>query len=215
MKSTISFTLTLSLALQASAFAADPQEMSPILREEFRITREELRKDLGANKKKLAELEQMRTRAVAASQKQAAAEKNWIEHLRKYDVLINARYSDEKGEFVPAMELSQRDIDNLNKLFEDYLRERPFSGRVTASAARKVLEQGQDKLKSWVSIHDDPSEKNNSDLEYIAKQRADAERAVNKIMYVAEQLQLDMKGADAAAYAGTAEAPKGRAPASR
>lgn len=213
---TIAWLITSVFATSAAIAAEagkDPQEMSPILREEFRITREELRSGLSTNKKKLAELDQMRARAVAASQKQAAAEKNWVDHLHKYDVLIMARYSDEKGEFAPAMELSQRDVDNLNKLFEDYLRERPFSGRVTASHARKVLETGQEKLKDWVKLHDDPNEGNNSDLEYIAKQRADADRAVNKIMFVAEQLGLDMRGAESAVAAGEGRT-SGRSPAS-
>ncbi len=190
------FVMCVSVLVGASAKADDKTinnpEMSPIIREEFRRAREELKSQLGESKKRIADLEAARAKIVAHYKKLGAQEKSWIEHLRKYDLLIVARNSDDKAEYVPVKEVAQRDIDNLNKLFDDYVQMRPFSGRLTAEQTRKFIDEGREKLGFLSKMHTDPSEKNTPDLAIVAKEKMDAEREVRRVTVLAQQLGFDL-----------------------
>lgn len=211
----------MSLILASSAPLAVAAEkvtgpMSPIVKEEFRITKEDLKQSLTSAKKRIADVEAARGKVVAQSKEQAATDLNWADHLRKYDILIGARYVDEKGEYSPSMEITAHDVDNLNKLFDEYLRSRPFVGRVTASKARKVLNEGQEQLKELSSVHGDPTIGNNSELEIMAKVKLDAEREIKKTLMLAEQLNFDLTKTEASSLASEQPAaPAVRAPASK
>lgn len=179
-------------SLRADDKTINNPEMSPIIREEFRRAREELKTQLGDAKKRIADLEVARQKIIAHYKKLGAQEKVWIEHLRKYDLLIVARNSDEKADYVPVKEVAVRDVDNLNKLFDEYVQMRPFSGRITAEQTRKFIEEGRDKLAYLSKMHLEPVEKNTPDLAIVAREKVDAEKEVRRVTILAAQLGFDL-----------------------
>jgi hypothetical protein len=190
-------------------------EMSPIVKEEFRKAREDLRTELITSRKKVSELDALRVKIVAQTQKNAIYEEAWVDHLRKYDILLGARYVNDKGEYQAQMELTDHDTGNINKLFDEYLHGRPFQGRVTVSMARKTLEGGQEKLRDMVKIHKEPTESNNMDLQIIAQQKDDSQKQIAKVLMLAQQLGFDLNRDTAVAEAPrTAPTSVTRAPAS-
>lgn len=191
-----------TLAAENVNVAVGP-EMSPIVKEEFRITKEELRTNLANNRRKLQDLEAQRQKTIQALQKQAQNETAWIEHLRKYDILVQGRYVDPKGDYFPQAEVSERDMGNFNKLFDDYLQLRPVAGRITAAQARKILETGMDKLKDLVKIHKEPTESNSQELALILRYKEETDKDIKKILNLAQMLGFDLNTADGTSqYAG-------------
>lgn len=188
--------LATGFAIAGTSFADDKTinnpEMSPIVREEFRRAREELKAQLAEGKKRIADLDALRLKVIAEYKKLGAKEKAWIEHFKKYDLLVMSRYVNETGEFVPAKEVSAHDTDNLNKLSDEYLQMRPFYGRLTAVETRKKIEKNQEKLGELVSIHSDPTDGNTPELAIITKEKSDATRDVTKVQFLAKQLGFDL-----------------------
>ncbi|MBL7715385.1 MAG: hypothetical protein JNL01_07930 [Bdellovibrionales bacterium] len=151
-----------------------------------------MKTQLAEGKKRIADLDALKVKVVAQYKKLGAQEKAWIEHFKKYDLLVMSRYVNETGEFVPEKEVSAHDTDNLNKLSDEYLQMRPFYGRLTAVECRKTIDKNSEKLGELSRLHLDPSEGNTPELAIIAKERKDAERDVTKVNFLAKQLGFDL-----------------------
>lgn len=206
------------LLMSVTSFADDKTitnpDMSPIVREEFRKAREELKQQQDEAKKRLADLEETRKKVIAEYKALGAKEKNWVEHLRKYDILITGRYVDEKtGEYIAGKEVGKRDQDNLNTIFEDYLQMHPFIGRLTAEQSRKFIEEGMEKLNVLSKMHSEPTEGNNTELQIVADSKKETEQSLVKIAFLAKHLGFDLSRN--LSVADVPAATQGRAPASR
>jgi hypothetical protein len=97
-----------------------------------------------------------------------------------------------KAMFEPAMEISTRDVENLNDLFKSYLSTTMFYGRVSAGQATKQLENGMEKLDEIFLVNSKPSESNNSELEIIGHQIREEEAKVEKAQTQATSLGLNL-----------------------
>ncbi|MBI2712545.1 MAG: hypothetical protein HYX41_06815, partial [Bdellovibrio sp.] len=98
----------------------------------------------------------------------------------------------EKGEYVAVKEISKHDQDNLNKIFEDYLQMKPFSGRLTAEETRKLIAEGAEKLGAFSKDHMNPSEGNNTELAIVADLKKQTEKELVRVAYLAKLLGFDL-----------------------
>lgn len=218
----IRFSHTIALAAALSVFGtdvprsfagdtdADPgaltAAMPPVVKAEFARTQQELQLDLALAKRRLQALEAEKTQAIAQSQAAAMADLAGIKTLQDYELLLVTRYTDNRAEFQSGAQLSEREVDNLNKLFTGYLQATPFKGRVSAGQARKTLKWGVTRLTELNQMHAEPTEKNNSDLEIIAKQQTESEALVHRIVAAAETLNFRL-GTDFGRVPATSSAP--------
>jgi hypothetical protein len=163
----------------------------------------ELSTSMANARKSLRDLANDRKKAVMDSQSQSKVEMQGIEALKKYDLLLTIRYADPQGLYQPAAEVSQKDNENLNKLFDTYLRASPLTGRSSVAHARKMIEWGMHRLEELAKIHGDPNENNNPDLEIIAQQTKDADQRIKTVTELASRLGVKLNENVASAQSET------------
>ena len=209
------------------AFSADDMEslirdqMNSVVETEYRATQTQLQSGLNQARSKVKMLEGQKSEALQRAAEKAATTATGQTQFKQFYTLIKNRYINKKAVFEPAMEVSSKDIENINDLFKSYLSMTVFFGRVSAGQAVKKLEYGMEKLDELAQIYGSPTESNNSELEIIGKQIRDEEAKIERTQQLASalSLKLDTETPVAAAprvvihEAVTAPAPK-RSPAS-
>lgn len=182
----------MSLGLFLFNFSSLAVEENSIVQGEYLKVQSELSQSLGLSRKTLRTLEMEKKKAILASQAQANVEQTGMDALKKYDLLLTIRYADERGTYQSNREISQKDQENLNKLFDTYLRSTPILGRTSVGHARRMIEWGVKRLEDLAKAHNDPNESNNPDLEIIAKQATDTEMKIKTVTELAGRLGIKL-----------------------
>jgi hypothetical protein len=141
-------------------------------------------------KKKMVDMDAEKSRIFADAKSQQIFAGNGIEAMKKYDVLVEGRYANDKGEYERGLQLAQGDVDNINKLFQNFMNAMPLQGRVSAGQARRTIAWGMEQLKDREKLQSTPLESNNSDLEIIGYETRQAERQLQVTIQLAAQLGL-------------------------
>lgn len=192
----IHFPLVAVMALSSVGAWADDVGISgdshvpQFVHHEFDKAHQDLASKAMGLKKKLSDLESEKARVYAEAKAQTGIDTTGVDALKKYDVLVEGRYVNDKGEYERGLQVAQSDVDNINKLFQSYLSSTPLQGRVSAGQARRILAFGIDQLKDREKAHSSPSESNNSDLEIIACQMHQTEKQLQVTIALAGQLGL-------------------------
>lgn len=167
-------------------------QMNSVVEAEYRSTQSQLQADLNKTRARIKMLEGQKSDAFQrASDKSATAQAGQVQ-FKQFHTLIKNRYVNKKAIFEPAMEISTRDVENLNDLFKSYLSTTMFHGRVSAGQAVKKLEYGMEKLDEVVQNNSKPAESNNSELEIIGFQIREEEAKVEKLQSLATALGLTL-----------------------
>lgn len=174
------------------SYAAEESAVNPIVAGEYVKVQNELSASMVHARKKLLDLSNDKKRAIFDSQTEAKLDRQGIEAFKKYDLLLTVRYADEKGLYQPAVEVSVKDVENLNKLFDTYLHTTPMNGRSSVGHARKMIDWGMKRLEELVKVHAEPTETNNPDLEIIAQQTKDADQRVKTVTELAVRLGVKL-----------------------
>lgn len=175
--------------------AGRADETTPLVTGEFAKQQNELQAQMTKAMDRLHQVQSERERAVIAAKLLAKAEAAAIESLRKYDILIEARYVSNDGTYQSGSEVSKKDVENLNKMFDGYLHSVPFQGRVSAGYARRTIAWGMARLDELSKTHSQPTEANNSELEIISQQLKDAEATVRIVTSLALRLGVSLNAA--------------------
>lgn len=195
---TLFFVITLVFTLfTTETFAGD---VSSMVQDELQRTQNEVSKTLNAASSRLAELRALKEKALTDSKKRGEEEVKGKGLMEKYATLLFARYRNEKNEFEVGMVISEKDQENVNKLFQTYLSSQPLNGPTSAGEAKRVLEIGARNLGEVAKLHLNPSDKNNSQLEILEYQVQNAELSLKRANELASTLGVN--------------SPSGRAPAS-
>ncbi|MFZ9596385.1 MAG: hypothetical protein ACO3A2_09940 [Bdellovibrionia bacterium] len=181
-----------SRSLSAQPPASPTQSMEPLLTSEFSKIHAEMRGSVEKFQQRLAELKSQKDRALAQSKKLFDSETASLEILKKFEMLINIRYIDDKGVFQPGAEVSPSDVENLNKVIENCLHWRPFQGRTSAGHVLRTLQKAKDRLQEEIKDHGDPNMNNNSDLEIVEKMEQQILAQVKTINETASKLNLNL-----------------------
>jgi hypothetical protein len=187
IKSLMLLVLALSFPFVASA---DP--VTPLVQSEYAKLQAEFQSEMAKSKKTLVDLAQKKSRALSAVEAQTRLENGGIEQLKRYDIVITSRYVNENGEYQSGMEINQKDVENINQMFETYMHSAPLFGRVSAGHARRTIEWGITRLQELAKLHGNPTEENNSELEIIAKQTRDAETTIHTVTALAGRLGVSL-----------------------
>ncbi|MFM8270223.1 MAG: hypothetical protein ACKN9V_08555 [Pseudomonadota bacterium] len=153
-------------------------------------------------KKALRDIEQEQSKAVRESKAQSLKDQEGIKAFNTYDILISSRYVDKDGKYTSSLEVSSKDHENLNELFQLYLRTNPLAGRLSAGHARRYISWAVDRLKELYKYNSDPTEKNNPDLEILARLKVENESRLGTIMELAQRLGVKLEEASALAEMG-------------
>lgn len=210
-QTTLTLLVVLTLSFGLDAHARKKEDMSGVIKEEFRKARVELAAELANAKKSVTSLDKRRDEVVQEAKEFAETQKTWVKDLEKYDILIQARYSDDRGDYQPGKQLSQHDVDVMNKIFQGYLNQTPLEGRISAREARVTISRGIDEIERQIGLNQSPTEKNNPELQIIAKDKFDAEFTIKRVERLAELLGFNL---NQPVVAENAEAG-GRKPASK
>lgn len=184
--------LSLGLIVLANFSLADETPVNPVVHGEYMKVQAEFSQSLNHAKKVLRDLVTDKKKAVLASQAQAKVEQTGIEALKKYDLLLTIRYANEQGVYQSNVEISTKDQENLNKLFDTYLRSTPILGRTSVGHARRMIDWGMKRLEDLAKAHNDPTELNNPELEIIAKLTIDAETKIKTVTDLASRLGVKL-----------------------
>ncbi|MBI1860246.1 MAG: hypothetical protein HYR96_04930 [Deltaproteobacteria bacterium] len=185
---------------------AGKDEVTKMVDEEYNKETTNVKAEWERVNKKIAELSNHRDKAVADSKARGQWEAQGAELLQKFQTVITARYHTSTGEFDGGIELTTRDQDNVNKVFNRYLQALPLKGHVSAGEAVRFLEWGNKRLVGLSRTHMDPNEGNNSELEILAAQMRGAEAEQTRLTGMAKIVGVDFPGA------GTATAKPKTAP---
>ncbi len=159
--------------------------------------------------KKLAEINGRREKAVEESRARGQWEAQGAELMQKFQTVVNSRYHGKTGEFEGGRELSQHDLDNINKVFNRYLSSTPLKGRVSTGEAVRFLDWGAKRLNTLSNSHNEPSEANNSELEILAYQNKTAAGEQARLVEIGKMVGLDFnESAATAPKRQTAKIPK-------
>jgi len=199
------------LALTTGFLAVAGEEVTPLVMGEYAKIQNEFQAGLATSRRSIASLQGEKKRVTAQYQLQAKAEQAGIDALKKYDLLLGSRYSNERGEYQAGLELGAKDVENLNRIFENLMRTTPFVGKTSAGYARRQIEWGMKRLEELSKLHSDPTEQNNPELEIIAKQLRDAETKIKTVTDLAGRLGVKLN--ENIAFEPAA-APQERVPAS-
>ena len=182
---------------------------------EFTKTKSEFQMTYNQVKKSLRDIENEKAKAIRESKAQAFKDQEGIKAFETYDVLISSRYVDKDGRYLSSLEVSSKDHENLNELFQSYLRTNPLVGRLSAGHARRYISWAIDRLKELNKYNSDPSEKNNPDLEILARLTVENENRLHTVTDLAQRLGVKLEEASALAEMGKDPAqPVDRMPAS-
>ena len=224
MKLTIFILSVLAMSLTFSTAYGDDNQ---VVAQEYLKVQTELNQGMAQARRNLKDLGNDKKKAILTSQSQAKLEQTGIEALKKYDLLITVRYTDDSGLYQPSKEISQKDQDNINKLFDMYLRSTPLLGRTSVSHARQMIEWGVKRLEELAKLHAEPTDLNNPEMQIISKLTREAELKIKTVTDLAARLGVKMNEvaqiegpledkADVVAEKPTAKPEKnGRSPASK
>jgi len=162
---------------------------------EVATTKKEFQATYNDLKKNLHQLESERVQAIEAAKLQSRKDQEGIKAFETYDTLIASRYVDPSGKYLSSSEVSKKDHDNLNALFETYLRTNPLVGRLSAGHARKYLKWGISRLKELADYNASPSEDNNPHLEILARLKKDSETRLQTVTQLAGRLGVKLEEA--------------------
>lgn len=177
--------------------------------EEIQREQEKLQAKLIENRKRIAELDSRRSQVIARSEAHSQVLLQGEELFRKYGNLLSVRYVNDRGRYQSGMEISQKDVAHVNRLFETYLQATPLQEKASAGYARRLLEWGAQRLNKLAKVHAAPTEKNNSELQLIAKQKRDARLSIENITALAQRLKVPLNP-DADTATASAPAPAAR-----
>lgn len=213
MKTLILFSVIWSLnLLSGHAFGTDQVSL---VSAEFTKTKGDFQANFNQIKKSLRDVEAEQTKAVREAKAQALKDQEGMKAFQTYDVLISSRYVDKDGRYMSSLEVSTKDHENLNGLFQYYLRTNPLVGRLSAGHARRYISWAVDRLKELHQYNAEPSEKNNPDLEILARLKVENENRLATVMELAQRLGVKLEEASALAEMGKDPAqPADRMPAS-
>ncbi len=205
MNTKILSVITLALTLFTSeVFASD---VSSMVQDELQKTQSEVSKSLSAATSKLAELRAQKEKALSDSKKKGEEEVKGKSLMEKYATLLVARYRNDKNEFEVGMVISEKDQENVNKLFQTYLSSQPLNGPTSAGEAKRVLEIGSRNLGEVAKLHLSPSEKNNSQLEILEYQVQNAEQSLKRANELASTLGVNSGRTPASEVPPSSEKP--------
>ena len=177
-------------ALAADDAAHSDAHVPQFVHVEYDKSHQDLATKAAGLKKKMVDMESEKARIFAEAKSQSIFATNGIEAFKKYDVLVEGRYVNDKGEYEHGLQIAQGDVDNINKLFQNFVNATPLQGRISAGQARKTIAWGMEQLKEREKTHASPTESNNSDLEIIGYQTRQAERQLQVTIQLAAQLGL-------------------------
>jgi len=169
---------------------------------EFSKTKSEFQANFNQLKKSLRDLETQKSKAVREAKAQAVKDQEGIKNFKTYDVLISSRYVDKDGKYLSSLEVSQKDHENLNQLFQTYLKANPLSGKLSAGHARRYIAWAMDRLKELSQYNAEPSEENNPELEILARMSSEAEGRLATVVELAGRLGVKLDEASALAEMG-------------
>ncbi len=181
----------------SSAFA------EKVIQDEYAKVQTDLETKLHAEKRTLFDLEQQKKKAIDDSKALAEIDRQGIQALKKYWTLTLNRYSGSDNKFQSWRAVTPKDVENINSLFETYLHSKPLSGRASAGMADRTLDWGMTRLEELAKGHGSPKPENNSELEIVSHQIADAETTIRQIEDQASRLGIKLRDRELAA-----EAPK-------
>lgn len=203
MKNITSLFIGIGLIGFAGAGVGADEVTPSLVTGEYVKIQNEFQVSLSTAKRSLRDLENDRRKSILNAQSQARKENEGIQALKRYDLLLSIRYVNEQGVHQAAMEISTKDQENLNRLFDNYLRATPFVGRTSAGFARKQIEWGMKRLEELAKVNAEPTETNNPELEIIAKQTRDADQKIKTVTELASRLGVKLN--ENAAVATTTE----------
>jgi len=195
------FILSLVAFVLCSNFAL-ASDQSSMVSAEFSKTKSDLQNHFNLIKRSLRDLELEKAKAIREAKAQALKDQEGIKAFETYDVLISSRYVDNEGKYLSSLEVSPKDHENLNVLFQSYLRTNPLVGRLSAGHARRYISWAIDRLKELHQFNADPSEKNNPDLEILARMTKENENSLGTVTELASRLGVKLEEASALAEMG-------------
>ena len=169
---------------------------------EFTKTKSEFQMTFNQVKKSIRDIENEKAKAIREAKAQALKDQEGIKAFETYDILISSRYVDKDGKYQSSLEVSSKDHENLNELFQSYLRTNPLVGRLSAGHARRYIAWAMDRLKELSKYNADPSEKNNPDLEILARLSVENENRLRTVTELAQRLGVKLEEASALAEMG-------------
>ena len=205
------FLLGLTLTLNLFSGNSFGEDAAANVNAELSKTQGDFQATYSQLKKSLKELESERVKAVQEAKSQALKDKEGIKAFQTYDSLLSARYVNTEGQYVSALEVSRKDHENLNHLFANYLKMSPLSGRLSAGHARKYITWAVDRLMELEKMNSNPSDKNNPELEIIARLKQENEDRMEVVSGLAKRLGVKLE--EASSFAES-EKDKSRLPAS-
>lgn len=188
-----------SLALLSSAvlmfsYSSWGDELA-LVSSEVATTKQEFQNTFNDLKRSLHQLEAERLQAIEAAKLQSKKDNEGIKAFETYDTLIASRYVDKEGKYQSSLEVAKKDHENLNSLFENYLRINPLVGRLSAGHARKYLKWGISRLKELADYNADPDEDNNPHLEILARLKKESETRLDTVTQLAGRLGVKLEEA--------------------
>lgn len=159
---------------------------------EVATTQQEFQNTFNDLKRSLHQLEAERAQAIESAKLQSKKDQEGIKAFTTYDTLIASRYVDSKGNYLSSLEVSKKDHENLNSLFENYLRTNPLVGRLSAGHARKYLKWGMNRLKELAEYNAAPDEDNNPHLEILARLKKESETRLQTVTQLAGRLGVKL-----------------------
>ena len=166
------YTIVLLAFFSPTILSLHAEDIDTLVRDEMKAMYQNAQAELARAKKKDSDLKAMQDKALASAAKQAKMDDAGIDLMTNYNMLISSRYINDKGEFQPGSEITEKDQEYINRIFEKHLRSTPLRGRTSAGEAQRTLSWGIGRLQELQKTHSLPSEINNSELEIIAYQAA-------------------------------------------
>lgn len=207
--------LTSIWALTFHCFPAFSNDQVSMVSAEFTKTKTEFQATFNQIKKALRDIEAEKSKAIREAKAQALKDQEGIKAFQTYDVLISSRYVDKDAKYLSSLEVSSKDHENLNELFQSYLRTNPLVGRLSAGHARRYIAWAIDRLKELHQYNAEPTEKNNPDLEILARLTVENESRLVTVTELAGRLGVKLEEASALAEMGKdPNQPSERMPAS-
>ena len=168
-------------------------EATPMISAELSKTQKEFQANYAQMKKNLRDLESDKMKAIQDAKAQSLKDREGIEAFKTYDLLIATRYVNDSGQCLSALEVSKKDHENLNKLFDVYLRTSPLVGRLSAGHARRYIGWAVQRLQELSQFNSEPSEKNNPDLEILARVKNETESRLRTVTELASRLGVKLE----------------------
>lgn len=162
---------------------------------EVAATKQEFQRTYSDLKRNLHQLQMEQEQAIEKAKLQSKKDQEGIKAFETYDTLIASRYVDSAGKYQRSQEVSKKDHDNLNSLFENYLRTNPLVGRLSAGHARKYLKWGISRLKELAEYNRSPDEDNNPHLEILARLTKENEMRLQTVTQLAGRLGVKLEEA--------------------